>query len=112
MPDMGDDRFRDTVIYLVGHGEEEVRDVLAGLGPHRHEPNGGLAMARECGLEALPPEACEVELRKGGSARLHLIPHVNAPLADLPVRKVIGAHHFVADLTLPYGRVLYDYLAR
>jgi hypothetical protein len=22
---------------------------------------------------------------------------------------VIGAHHFVADLTLPYGRVLYDY---
>jgi acetoacetate decarboxylase len=25
------------------------------------------------------------------------------------VRKIIGAHHFVADLTLPYGRVLYDY---
>ena len=23
MPSMGDDRFRDTVIYLVGHGEEE-----------------------------------------------------------------------------------------
>jgi len=23
---------------------------------------------------------------------------------------MIGAHHFVADLTLPYGRVLYDYL--
>jgi putative transcriptional regulator len=22
MPDMGDDRFRDTVVYLVGHGEE------------------------------------------------------------------------------------------
>lgn len=21
------------------------------------------------------------------------------------------AHHFIADLTLPYGRVLYDYLA-
>jgi acetoacetate decarboxylase len=36
-------------------------------------------------------------------------PHVNAPVADFPVRKIIGAHHFVADLTLPYGRVLYDY---
>ncbi|MBL8473109.1 MAG: acetoacetate decarboxylase [Rhodocyclaceae bacterium] len=43
-------------------------------------------------------------------ARLHLIPHVNAPVADLPVRRVVGGTHFVADLTLPYGRVLYDYL--
>ena len=44
-----------------------------------------------------------------GPGRLHLVPHVNAPVADFPVRKVVGAHHFVADLTLPYGRVLYDY---
>lgn len=46
-----------------------------------------------------------------GPGRLHLIPHVNAPVADLPVRKIVGAHHFIADLTLPYGRVLHDYLA-
>ena len=45
-----------------------------------------------------------------GPGRLHLVPHVNAPVADLPVRRVVGAHHFIADLTLPYGRVLYDYL--
>ena len=44
-----------------------------------------------------------------GPARLHLIPHVNAPVADFPVRRVLGAHHFIADLTLPYGRVAYDY---
>jgi acetoacetate decarboxylase len=44
-----------------------------------------------------------------GAGRLHLVPHVNAPVADFPVRHVIGAHHFIADLTLPYGRVLYDY---
>jgi acetoacetate decarboxylase len=44
-----------------------------------------------------------------GPGRLHLVPHVNAPVADFPVRKIVGAHHFVADLTLPYGRVLYDY---
>lgn len=46
-----------------------------------------------------------------GPGRLHLIPHVNAPVADLPVRKIVGAHHFIADLTLPYGRVLHDYLS-
>ncbi len=45
-----------------------------------------------------------------GPARLHLVPHVNAPVADLPVRKSLGGLHFIADLTLPYGRVLHDYL--
>jgi acetoacetate decarboxylase len=44
-----------------------------------------------------------------GPGRLHLVPHVNAPVADFPVRKIIAAHHFLADLTLPYGHVLYDY---
>lgn len=44
-----------------------------------------------------------------GPGRLHLVPHLNAPVADFPVRRVIGAHHFLADLTLPYGRVVYDY---
>jgi acetoacetate decarboxylase len=46
-----------------------------------------------------------------GPARLHLVPHVNAPVADLPVRKVLGGTHLIADLTLPYGRVLFDYLS-
>ena len=47
-----------------------------------------------------------------GPGRLHLVPHVNAPVADLPVRHVIEAHHFIADLTLPYGRVIHDYMPR
>ncbi|MGC8508657.1 MAG: acetoacetate decarboxylase [Thiomonas sp.] len=46
-----------------------------------------------------------------GPARLHLVAHVNAPVADLPVRKALGGLHFIADLTLPYGRMLHDYLA-
>jgi len=46
-----------------------------------------------------------------GPARLHLIPHVNAPLADLPVVRVVGSSYFIADVTLPYGNVLHDYLA-
>ncbi|HQU01992.1 MAG TPA: acetoacetate decarboxylase family protein [Acetobacteraceae bacterium] len=46
-----------------------------------------------------------------GPARLQLHAHVNAPLADLPVRRVLGGLHFIADLTLPYGRILHNYLA-
>jgi len=45
-----------------------------------------------------------------GDARLHLVPHVNAPVADLPIKKIVGARHYVLDLTLPYGEVLHDYL--
>jgi acetoacetate decarboxylase len=45
-----------------------------------------------------------------GHARLHLVPHVNAPVADFPVKRVIGGSHFIADITLPYGRVIHDYL--
>lgn len=45
-----------------------------------------------------------------GPGRLHLVPHVNCRVADLPVRKILFGRHLVADLTLPYGSVLYDYL--
>ncbi len=45
-----------------------------------------------------------------GPARLHLVPHANAPVADLPVLKVLGGRHFIADLTLPAGQVLLDYM--
>ena len=46
-----------------------------------------------------------------GPARLHLVPHVNAPLADFPVRKILGGSHFIADMSLPYGKIELDYLA-
>ena len=46
-----------------------------------------------------------------GDARLHLIPHVNCRVADLPVRRIVGCRHQVVDFTLPFGRVLHDYLA-
>lgn len=46
-----------------------------------------------------------------GDARLHLIPHVNCRVADLPVRRVVGGRHQIVDFTLPYGEVLHDYLA-
>ena len=53
----------------------------------------------------------EVKFAFAGDARLHLVPHVNCRLADLPVRKILGGMHFKVNLTLPYGRVLHDYLA-
>lgn len=46
-----------------------------------------------------------------GNARLELTPSVNCPMADLPVRQAVGGLHMVTSMTLPYGRVLHDYLA-
>ena len=46
-----------------------------------------------------------------GPARLHLVPHVNCRVADLPVRRILYGRHMITDLTLPYGEVLHDYLA-
>jgi acetoacetate decarboxylase len=63
-----------------------------------------------CQLVALNLTEITVKGSWRGPGRLHLVPHVNAPVADLPVRRVVEAHHFIADLTLPYGRVLYDYI--
>lgn len=45
-----------------------------------------------------------------GPARIHLVPHVNAPVADLSVKRVVSGTHMIGDMTLPYGRVLHDYL--
>ena len=47
-----------------------------------------------------------------GRASLELVPAVNCPLSDLPVRQVSGGLHMVTDMTLPYGKVIHDYLAK
>jgi acetoacetate decarboxylase len=46
-----------------------------------------------------------------GPGSLELHPHALAPVAELPVRKLESALHFVADLTLDLGEVVYDYLS-
>ena len=46
-----------------------------------------------------------------GEARLHLIPHVNCRVADLPIRRFVGGRHQIVVFVLPYGQVLHDYLA-
>jgi len=66
------------------------------------------------------PRICElryyttdVQLRGAwtGPAAIELHPHALAPVADLPVKRVVSALHFIADLTLDLGEVVYDYLA-
>ena len=47
-----------------------------------------------------------------GPGSLELHPHALAPVAELPVLKVESALHFVADLTLELGDVVYDYLSQ
>jgi acetoacetate decarboxylase len=45
-----------------------------------------------------------------GPATLELHPHALAPVSELPVLQVISSLHFIADLTLGLGEVVYDYL--
>ena len=47
-----------------------------------------------------------------GPAALALVPHALAPVAELPVLEVVSAVHILADLTLPLGKVVHDYLAQ
>ena len=46
-----------------------------------------------------------------GPGALELHAHALAPVADLPVRRVVGAKHLIANLTLDIGEVACDYLA-
>jgi len=47
-----------------------------------------------------------------GPAALGLFPHALADVARLPVREVVSALHFKADLTLGLGSVAFDYMKR
>jgi acetoacetate decarboxylase len=47
-----------------------------------------------------------------GPAQLELAHHALAPVASLPVRRIVSAIHIQSDLTLPYGKVVHDYLTR
>ena len=45
-----------------------------------------------------------------GHAAVQLLAHANAPLSDLPVRRVLAGFHMSADLHMGRGHVLHDYL--
>ena len=96
----------------------------------QESPGGCEAQAKAmtktaCNLKIIPdvdgsPKICQLvaynleNITVKGSwvspARLQLIPHVNAPVADLPILRVVGGKHYISDLSLPHGRVLFDYI--
>lgn len=55
---------------------------------------------------------CDVTVKGAwqGPAQLELAHHALAPVASLPVRRVVSAVHIQSDLTLPYGKVVHDYM--
>lgn len=119
----------DTVIGTLDYAGERVATGTMAYKHHQVSDMGAVltAMTRtQINLKLIPhvdgnPAICQLvgyELTditlKGAwtsPARLHLVPHANAPVADLPVREVVSGTHYIADLTLPFGRVLHDYLA-
>ncbi len=68
--------------------------------------------ARVCELVRYYMEDVTLKGAWTGPAALELHPHALAPVADLPVREVLGCTHFVSDLTLGLGSVVHDYLAK
>jgi acetoacetate decarboxylase len=46
-----------------------------------------------------------------GPAALELFAHALAPVNELPVRQILSGSHIIADLSLGFGEVVYDYLA-
>jgi acetoacetate decarboxylase len=92
------DDLQQTVLVLI-HPQVTLK-VLPG-------PDGKPAIAQ---LVTFTLEDVKVKGSWHGPARLELIPHANAPAADLPVKRVALGRHFIADATLPYGKVLHNYL--
>ncbi len=66
--------------------------------------------ARIC--ELVEYQLTEINLKGAwtGPAELTLMSHALAPLAELPVLEIVSGLHLIADLTLPLGKVVYDYL--
>jgi acetoacetate decarboxylase len=66
--------------------------------------------ARICELVRYFLEDISMKGAWSGPAALELHAHVIADVAKLPVREVLSAVHFKADLTLGLGEVVHDYL--
>jgi acetoacetate decarboxylase len=96
------------------HGEMDAASVLASLAA----PNFLLKIiphvdgtARICELVRYHTTQVTLHGAWTGPSSLELHPHALAPVSELPVLEVVSSLHFVADLTLGLGEVVYDYLA-
>ena len=67
--------------------------------------------ARVCELVRYYLEDVTVKGAWAGPADLQLFRHVACDVARLPVKEIISGSHFITDLTLGLGEVVFDYLA-
>ena len=67
--------------------------------------------AKICQLVQYPLTDVTIKEAWTGPASLQLFAHSMAPVADLPVKRIVGALHFVGDMTIGPGKIVYDYLA-
>ena len=96
------------------HVEVDAAQVLASLA----EPNFLLKIIphvdgtpRICELVRYYTTQVKVHGAWTAPSSLTLHPHALAPVSALPVLEVVSSLHFIADLTLALGDVVYDYLA-
>jgi acetoacetate decarboxylase len=68
--------------------------------------------ARICELVRFQLEEITLKEAWSGPAALGLFPHALADVARLPVREVVSALHFKADLTLGLGSIAFDYMKK
>ncbi|HTP60898.1 MAG TPA: acetoacetate decarboxylase [Burkholderiales bacterium] len=118
----------DTLVGTLDYGKVRIAKATMGYKHRAADPAAVLAAlaAPNFLLKIIPhvdgtPRICElvryyttgVALKGAwsGPGSLELHPHALAPVAELPVLKVESALHFVADLTLDLGAVVYDYLS-
>ena len=66
---------------------------------------------RICELVRYYMEDVKLKGAWSGPAALQLFSHAMCDVARLPVREVVSATHYIADLTLGLGVVVHDYLA-
>jgi acetoacetate decarboxylase len=119
---------KDTLIGTLDYSDFRVATGTMGFKHQRLDP---AAVAASLGapsflLKIIPhvdgkPRICElvryclseitVKGAWSGPGALDLHAHALAPVAALPVLEVVSALHIIADLTLPLGTVVHDYLA-
>ena len=117
----------DTLVGTLDYGRVRIARATMGFKHRAVDPASVLASMAEPNflLKIIPhvdgtPRICElvryhttqVTLHGAwtGPGSLELHPHALAPVAELPVLQVLSSLHFVADLRLDLGEVVYDYL--
>jgi acetoacetate decarboxylase len=67
---------------------------------------------RICELIEVRLEDVTVKGAWTGPVSIELFSHAMAPVSDLPIVKILSGMHIMTDLTLPYGKVMVNYLEK